>query len=252
MQHLENGLQPVHVSIDKMPKSTSIIGSPTRRRFSCKRRAVIILAFCAGLAFSGCAQRAADVEKPVHEHAAHGTEAFEEQEYRDAITYFGKLRDWYPFSKYAKLAELKIADAHYHLKEYEEAIAAYEEFEELHPKNEAIPYVIYQIGLCHYEQLDTIDRDQVSAKKAIGTFNRLLDNYPDDPYTSKAQEHYRLCLKSLADHDLYVGLFYYKTKHYKAALVRFRSVVQNYPDVGAHQTALKYIAACEVVLAEKE
>lgn len=211
---------------------------------------LIIFACCAALAFAGCAARDTDVEKPVHELAADGTKAFEEQEYRDAITYFGKLRDWYPFSKYAKLAELKIADAHYHLKEYDEAITAYEEFEELHPRNDAIPYVIYQIGLCHYEQLDTIDRDQVSAKKAIATFNRLIDNYPDDPYTNQAQELYRLCLKSLAEHDLYVGLFYYKTKHYEAALERFRSVVNNYPDVGAHQTALKYIAACEIVLAE--
>jgi len=210
----------------------------------------ITFVFCVAAVFAGCAPRDADVEKPAHELAANGTEAFEEQNYKDAITYYGKLRDWYPFSKYAKLAELKIADAHYHLGEYEEAILAYEDFEELHPKNEAIPYVIYQIGLCHYEQLDTIDRDQTSAKKAIDTFNRLLKNYPDDPYANKAQELYRLCLKSLAEHELYVGLFYYKTKHYKAALMRFQAVVQNYPDVGAHQTALKYIAACEVVLAE--
>ena len=212
----------------------------------------IIIVFCVAVALAGCAPRDADVEKPAHELAANGTEAFEEREYKDAIKYFEKLRDWYPFSKYAKLAELKIADAHYHLGEYDEAIMAYEEFEELHPKNEAIPYVIYQIGLCHYEQLDTIDRDQTSAKRAIATFNRLFKAYPDDPYNNKAQELYRLSLKSLAEHDLYVGLFYYKTKHYEAALQRFQTVVLHYPDVGAHQTALKYIAACEAVLAEKE
>jgi outer membrane protein assembly factor BamD len=212
----------------------------------------IIFVFCVAVVLAGCVPRDADVEKPAHELAANGTEAFEEREYKDAIKYFEKLRDWYPFSKYAKLAELKIADAHYHLGEYDEAIMAYEEFEELHPKNEAIPYVIYQIGLCHYEQLDTVDRDQTSAKRAIATFNRLFKAYPDDPYNNKAQELYRLSLKSLAEHDLYVGLFYYKTKHYEAALQRFQAVVQHYPDVGAHQTALKYIAACETMLAEKE
>lgn len=213
---------------------------------------IIIIVFCVAVVFAGCVPRDADVEKPAHELAANGTEAFEERDYKDAIKYFEKLRDWYPFSKYAKLAELKIADAHYHLGEYEEAIMAYEEFEELHPKNEAIPYVIYQIGLCHYEQLDTVDRDQTSAHRAIATFNRLFKAYPDDPYTNKAQELYRLSLKSLAEHDLYVGLFYYKTKHYEAALQRFQAVVQHYPDVGAHQVALRYIAACETVLAEKE
>ena len=213
-----------------------------------KRLFTIIFILSVAWSFIDCTQRDPDVDKPAHELAANGMEAFEEKDYKDALRYFEKLRDWYPFSKYAKLAELKIADAHYHLGEYPDAILAYEEFEELHPKNEAIPYVIYQIGLCHYEQLDTIDRDQTPAKKAIGTFNRLMRNYPDDPYSLKAGELYRLCLKSLAEHDLYIGLFYYKTKHYQAALKRFQAVVRQYPDVGAHQTALKYIAACELVL----
>ncbi|MBW2176175.1 MAG: outer membrane protein assembly factor BamD [Deltaproteobacteria bacterium] len=210
----------------------------------------IIILFLAALSLAGCAPRDPDIEKPAHELAANGTEAFKERDYKDAVKYFEKLRDWYPFSKYAKLAELKIADAHYHLGEYEEAVMAYEEFVELHPKNEAIPYVIYQIGLCHYEQLDTVDRDQTSAKRAIGAFNRLMKNYPQDPHANKAQELYRLCLKSMAEHDLYVGLFYYKTKHYEAALYRFQAVVRQYPDVGAHQTALRYIAACETIIAE--
>jgi len=166
------------------------------------------LIIMAGTLMFGCAARDADVEKPAHELAQNGIDAYKEKDYKDAIKYFEKLRDWYPFSKYAKLAELKIADAHYHLGEYEEAIFAYQEFEELHPRNEAIPYVIYQIGLCYYEELDTVDRDQTPAKKAIEAFNRLIKSYPDDPYANKAKELYRLCLKSLAEHDLYIGLFY--------------------------------------------
>ncbi len=63
-----------------------------------------------------------------------GMDAFEDGDYQDAIESFERLRDWYPFSKYAILAELKIADAHYHLEQYEEAIFAYEEFEKLHPR----------------------------------------------------------------------------------------------------------------------
>ena len=75
-----------------------------------------------------------------------GMDAYEDGDYTIAIEHFQQLKDWYPFSKYAILAELKIADSQYHLKNYEEAIFAYEEFEKLHPRNEAIPYVIYQIG----------------------------------------------------------------------------------------------------------
>ncbi|MCK5418284.1 MAG: outer membrane protein assembly factor BamD, partial [Desulfobacterales bacterium] len=102
-----------------------------------------------------------------------GMDAYENGKYLKAIEKFQKLKDFYPFSKYAILAELKIADAHYQREEYEEAIFEYENFERLHPRNEAIPYVIYQIGRCYFDQIDTTDRDQTSARKALEAFQRL-------------------------------------------------------------------------------
>jgi len=179
-----------------------------------------------------------------------GMDAFEDGDYKEAIEDFQQLRDWYPFSKYAILAELKIADAHYQLEQYEEAIFAYEEFEKLHPRNEAIPYVIYQIGRCYYDRIGTIDRDQTPARKALETFQRLSKQFPKDPYARSAAEHIPKCLKSLAGNDYYIGIFYYKSKHYKAALNRFMSVLSNYPDVGYHQEALEHIAKCEALLSE--
>ena len=178
-------------------------------------------------------------------------DAYEDGRYKEAIEYFQKLKDWYPFSKYAILAELKIADSHYHLKQYEEAIYAYEEFEKLHPRNEAIPYVIYQIGLCYYDQIDTIDRDQTPARKALETFQRLYEQFPDDQYARSGSEHIPKCLKSLAGNEYYIGVFYFKSKHYQAALQRFMAVLSNYPDVGYHQKALQFIAKCEASIAEE-
>lgn len=181
-----------------------------------------------------------------------GMDAFEDGDYKDAIENFQKLKDWYPFSEYLSLAELKIADAHYRLEQYEEAIFAYEEFEKLHPRNEAIPYVIYQIGRCYYDQIDTIDRDQTPARKALETFQRLNRQFPDDQYARSASEHIPKCLKNLAGNDYTIGVFYYKSKHYKAALNRFMSVLSNYPDVGYHQEALDYVAKCEALLSANE
>jgi outer membrane protein assembly factor BamD len=191
-------------------------------------------------------------EKIADELAADGMEAFEDGNYKAAIESFEKLKDWYPFSKYAILAELKKADAHYHRKEYEDAIFAYEEFESLHPQNEAIPYVIYQIGRCYFAQVDTIDRDQTSTQKALDTFNRLIKSFPDSEYSRKAQAHRNQCRKVLAGHELYVGLYYYRGKHYKAAMGRFKTILSKYPDVGVHQKALQYIAVCEKAIKNQE
>ena len=193
-----------------------------------------------------------DETAPAQQLAWDGMDAYEDGDYKDAIEYFQKLKDFYPFSKYAILAELKIADSHYHLEQYEEAIFAYSEFEKLHPRNEAIPYVIYQIGLCYFVQIDTIDRDQTPAAMALSTFQRLNKQFPDNQYARSGAEHLTRCYKSLAGNEYYIGEFYYKSKHYKAALNRFMAVLSIYPDVGYHRKALQYIAKCEASLTEEE
>lgn len=207
-------------------------------------RALIALLVICPL-FFGCAGKELRQEKTAEELAAEGMERFENENFKASILSFEKLKDWYPFSKLATLAELKIADAYYHIKEYESAIAAYAEFENLHPRNDAIPYVLYQIGRCWYDQIDTIDRDQTYAQNALNTFLRLTRQFPQDPYAQRARQHIDVCIKSLAENEFYVGMFYYKSKRYKAALKRFQTVLTEYPDVGVQQKALQYIALCE-------
>jgi outer membrane protein assembly factor BamD len=206
----------------------------------------LILSFC--VAGAGCAWFGTKENAPVEELAATGMELYNRKKYRDALETFQNLKEWYPFSKYTSLAELKIADAHYQLKEYEEAIFAYQEFKSLHPLNEAIPYVIYQMGLCYFDRMDSIDRDQTVVHQALETFQQLTTQYPESPYAVKARKHIDESKKSLAGHEMDVGRFYYKTKHYKGALARFQGVLSDYPNVGYDQEARQYIDLCQEAL----
>ena len=221
------------------------------------RKLVLICACCLFL-FTGCSAYNAvrdffikpkDVE-PVEVLVQNGMDEFESGDYKAALENFQKLKDWYPFSKYVTLAELKIADSHYHREEYAEAILAYQEFVDLHPNNEAVPYVIYQIGRCNFDQMDAIDRDQSVTRKALDTFLQLREQYPNSLYAEKATDHINKCLKNLAGNEFYIAMFYYKKKHYEAALQRFKAIVTKYPDVGVNRIALQYIAKCETSLAE--
>lgn len=213
------------------------------------RLKILFITCLLALCFShGCAWFQEEDVKSAQELAFDGMEEYQQGNYKRAIENFEKLRDWYPFDKFAILGELKIADAHYQLRQYDEAIIAYQEFENLHPLNEAIPYVIYQIGRCYYDQISTVDRDQTAARKALETFDRLQKQFPDHSYAKRAEEHIHTCIKKLAGHEFYVGRFYFKKKHYEAALKRFKSVIHDYPDVGVHKQALEYLARCEDVL----
>ncbi|MEJ2365267.1 MAG: outer membrane protein assembly factor BamD, partial [Deltaproteobacteria bacterium] len=58
----------------------------------------------------------------------------------------------------------------------------------------------------------------------------------------------------LAKHDLYIGRFYYKSKHYKAALGRFEGVLTGYMDVLSPQTQReveRLITACTAKLSDR-
>ena len=200
------------------------------------------------LLISGCAWFETKEERTAQELVSDGMDQFNDGDYKKAIESFEKLKDWYPFSKFVILAELKTADAYYRFKKYEDAVVGYEDFENLHPRNEAIPYVIYQTGLCYFEQIDTIDRDHTPAVKAMEIFMRLQKQFPGNLYANRAEEHIKKCIKILAGHEFYVAFYYFKTKHYKAALNRFKWVLANYPDVGIHEKALQYIALCEDLL----
>jgi outer membrane protein assembly factor BamD len=213
----------------------------------------LILCLCISLFFCGCSWfEAKENEKSAQELVQDGVDYFEAGRYKKAIESFERLRDWYPFSRYAILAELKIADAYFNLESYADAIFAYEEFEQLHPRNEAIPYVVYRIGRSYFNQIDTIDRDQSNARKALETYRRLIAQYPDDAYAGMARSDMVACHQSLSGHEFYVGVFYYKQKRYKAAKERFVAVVENYPDVGYHHRALTYLANCDAWIQSDE
>lgn len=181
------------------------------------------------------------MNKNAQQLAAEGAASFMNEDYEDAIKAYTDLKDWYPFSKYAILAELKIADAHFHLEEYPEAIAAYENFEKMHPKNEAVPYIINQIAMCWFNQIDTIDRDETPAKKAMAEFERLVRLFPENDYSQEALAHIDACIDNMASHELYVAAFYNKTEKYEAALKRYQYIVENYAGTDQSRIALEKI-----------
>ena len=128
--------------------------------------------------------------KPPEVLAEEGIKDLKKKNYDDAIETFEKVRDRYPYSEQAMLAQIKVADSYFYKKKYDEALQAYKEFEKLHPTNKAVPYCIFREGLCFYRQRSTIDRDQTYTTKAIEEFRRLKQKFPQCEYIPKAEKLY--------------------------------------------------------------
>lgn len=213
---------------------------------------ILIVLFLSGCGLWSRIFSSKEEEKTPAQLVSEGMDSLERAHYEDATQAFQKIKDRYPYSKFAVEAELKMADALYKRELYDEAFDAYSEFEKLHPKNDNIPYVIYQKGMCHFKQVSTVDRDQSHTFKAREEFERLVKKFPRSEQASRARRKTRECYISLAKYELYVGHHYYKMKKYRAAMGRYRYLLENYPDLGQYQEALEYINKCKEKVAEKE
>ena len=179
-------------------------------------------------------------------------EAMSEKNYVRAVELYNKLRDNYPFSPYTIDAELSLGDAYFLDEEYDLAAETYKDFEALHPRHEAMPYVLYQTGMSLMKQFRSIDRATTELQEAYDCFDRLQHAYPDSPYAKNAEENMLNCRKLMAEHELYIAEVFWHMGKYGPAWRRYEFVAENFKDVPevAEHAKEKSIAAYHKYRAE--
>lgn len=218
---------------------------------------IFILLTCLAASLTGCAwwkdlwdkKRVGGTAEAIYRA---GVEAYQEGRYKRAVEHFSRVKEQYPLHPLALMAEIGIGDAHYSNENYAEAELAYTDFINLHPTNENVPYVIYQLGMCHYEQRLSIDRDQTATLRAAKEFERLITRYPSSKFAFMAEKKLRECRQRLAESEFYVGEFYFKQGKYKAALKRFEYLAKTYPNVGLDYKTSMYLKETRERLARQE
>ena len=181
-----------------------------------------------------------------------GFEYYKKGDYKKAIETFSRVRDEYPLNPVALMAELGIADSYFENEQYVDAEVAYNSFVELHPTNPNVPYAMFQLGMCHYHQMQTIDRDQTETLKARKEFERLMARFPRSKFAIMAEKNLREVKQRLAEHEFYVGEFYYRTKKYEAALKRFEGIQRDYANLGLDYKTSRFIEETKQRLKEEQ
>ncbi len=161
-----------------------------------------------------------------------------------AIETFQAIVDNYPYSDYAVLAELKIADTYYDQGKWEEALSYYRDFAELHPSHERVPYSVLRSALCRKNQALASNRDQTNTHRALEHLDQLLTRYPYSPEAQEAEPIWREMRIRLAEHEMGVGDFYMDRDEYQSAADRFRNVLNDYPGLGLDGQALYKLGTC--------
>jgi outer membrane protein assembly factor BamD len=161
-----------------------------------------------------------------------------------AIDTFQDIIDNYPYSDFAVLAELAIADAYYDDNKFEEALSYYRDFTELHPQHEKVPFAIYRSALCHEHRVHSAIRDQTATLEALGFLDRLLATYPYSEYAREGETLWRELRATLADQVKRIGDFYMKRDEWESAAERYRTLLNEYPGLGLDAIALYKLGVC--------
>lgn len=183
---------------------------------------------------------------------AEGEQALSRRKFGEARKHFKKLLESAPEGELSKTARLGLAEAYFRDGDYEEAAQVYKDYLELHPLSPNSDYVQYKLGMCYYKFMLPPDRDQSYTLQAIDAFEKLLKLYPTSPWSFRASQLLRECRERMAQHDLYVGKFYFKVGEYKAAKMRFDAAYERVKMGEVAAEALYWLGKTYEVLGDRE
>lgn len=215
-------------------------------------RSVVVLALAVVLV-AGCAGNEPD--RDPHASAAILYEKAQRDlrigNYGKAIFNLEEVQARYPFSEFARQAQLDLIYAYYKNREPESAVGTADQFIRENPRHPRVDYAYYLKGLVYYERsrnwleaifrVDLSKRSPDDARRSFANFSLLLDRFPDSPYAEDARQRMVFLRNRLADHELHVARFYLQRQAWLAAARRAAYVVENYPGAPQNREALEIL-----------
>jgi len=188
---------------------------------------IFLVASAMGL--GACSDKKDDyVERPVEELYNDAMDLIDNNEYYKAAKMFDEVDRQHPYSVWATKAQLMGAYALYERNKYDDAIVGLDRFIQLHPGNKDAAYAYYLKGLCYYEQITDVGRDQKMTEMALKTLQEEMDRFPSSTYSRDAKLKIDLTRDHMAGKEMSVGRYYLGTRQYLAAANRFKIVVEQY------------------------
>ena len=142
----------------------------------------------------------------------------------------------YSYSKYARLAELRIADADFEQEKYGDAVREYRQFVHDHRSDaEEVGYARSKIAEAQYKEIgDSIllpageERDQATILDAYKELRKYVQDYPASKQSKRMRELLVEVTGWLVKHELYVARFYLQKDNYEACILRIQYALRNF------------------------
>lgn len=209
----------------------------------------IVAGLCVVLCLSGCAGTEDELLASSPEQLyTQAKKLFDEKDYEQSAKVFDEVERQHPYSVWASRAQIMTAYAYYQANQYDDAVLALDRFIQLHPGNKNTPYAYYLKGLCYFEQISDVAREQKMSVDALETFERLIAFFPKSIYVPDAEAKIKIIYDQLAGKEMAVGRYYLKQREFIPAINRFQTVLKVYPKTNQVPEALFRLTAAYLAL----
>jgi outer membrane protein assembly factor BamD len=219
--------------------------------------AVLLLAACSTKHVSLSGQL--KTHPTAEENYQAGLELAKKESWPEAQQFFEYVKTKFPFSKQAALADLRIADLKFDQHLWAEAVAAYNQFVQLHPSHEEVDYAEYRAGVALFKDAPADfflfppaeEKDQRQAERAAASLKAFVEKHPQSKWLPDAQKLLAEANDRLAKREWYVAEFYFKRKRWAGAAGRYETLVDRYPGSEHEVDALLKLAHAATAMDEK-
>ncbi len=173
---------------------------------------------------------------------------FEAKNWLAARKYYAFVKSEFPYSKYAVLAELRLADVAFSAERFLAAADKYKLFVRLHPSHEKVKsgYASFRIVESYTKTLPgdvwilppSYEKDHSASLDAIRHCKAFLESYPKSRYHKKAEQILKELHLRMAKHEWYVARYYWKQGKAMGTVLRLRRLLDRYSGVGLDGDAL--------------
>jgi outer membrane protein assembly factor BamD len=186
-----------------------------------------------------------------------GVRALDNENWEGAAEIFNEVRRKYSYSRYARLSELRLADADLQQDKFAEAVTGYKAFAHDYPNDPEVPYARYHVAKAQYDSVSQSvlqppleERDLAAVNDALATIRDFLADYPNSKYEADLRYMNAVVVGLLARHELYVARFYVGKGNFIAAIARCEHALEAFGRTGLEAEALVLMG--EVLMKKKE
>lgn len=158
-----------------------------------------------------------------------------------AIIIYKQIIENSPFGEYADKALYRSAECYRRMRQYKEAMEAYERIVNDYPDSKLVPEAKYQLAYTKYEASLDPEYDQESTDEAIDEFKEISDSTAVPAIAKEAKKVFKELKNRKADSELKVAEFYERQKKYKSAIIYYGEIVRQFPNTDAAEYAQEKI-----------